>query len=280
MKIHCSQRKVHILKRLVLLSVLIFFLFPVFLHAQIKIDTNFRLPVQEKLHYRIYYKLGRLWVYAAFANFRTDTTTFNEKKVYKLYVEAYSRKKFDWIYSLEDHYTSLVDYQTFKPYQFEKYNIEKGIVYHNIYRFNWKTNQILMTIYSSSENDTLQKTEKLPSFITDAFSAVHYIRTWDFSQIKKNKKLGFHTILDGKVFKQEVIYRGTDSISDKNGNKIKAYKLEALIKNSTFFRSDKGVMVWVADNPERWIVKVNAKIIVGSIVVFLDQKGLASFDIH
>ncbi len=248
-------------------------------YAQVKMDTNYVLPAGEDIHYRIYYKLGNLWVYAAIANFKTDTMTFEGKKVYKLSVDAFSRKKYDWIYSLEDHYTSYTDMESFLPLKFEKYNIEKGITYHNIYEFNWETKEVRMFI-SRSDNGNITETKKLPDFITDSYSAVQYLRTWDYGSLKEGKHLKFQTILDGKIFQQEIIYHGKEMVKDKNGNEVEAFKLEAPIKNSSFFSKKEGVLVWIADNKERWIIKVSAKIVVGSIIVFLDEPGMVSFDRH
>ncbi len=249
------------------------------LSAQVKMDTNYVLPAGEDIHYRIYYKLGNLWVYAAIANFKTDTLTYQGKKAYKLYVEAFTRKKYNWIYSLEDHYTSITDCKTFLPLKFEKYNIEKGITYHNIYHFDWNKKEVEMFISRSDQKDTTIK-KKLPDFVTDSYSAVQYLRTWDFSALKKGQHVAFETILDGKIFSQEIIYHGKEVVLDKDGNEVSSFKLEAPIKNSSFFDKHQGVFVWISDNKDRWIVKVSAKILVGSIVVFLDEPGLISFDRH
>ncbi len=266
------------LKRIVLLFTVIISLS---MKAQAPIDTTYQLPYKEALHYRVYYKLGGIWVYAAFANFKTDTVTFQNKKCYNLTVDAFTRKKYNWIYSLEDHYTSITDINTFKPLKFKEYNIEKGVTYNNVYDFDWDKGEInILMSRSGKNNDTVRTTKKLPGFITDSYSAVHYIRLWDFDQINIGDTLRYKTILDGKIFDQEIVYHGKDFVKDSDGNKVEAFKLEALVRNSSFFRADKGIIVWVANNKDRWIIVVDAKIIVGSIYVFLDQPGVASFNRH
>ena len=259
--------------------ILIFFIFLISLsaHSQVAVDSSYRLPLNEKLHYRVYYRLAGIWVYAAFANFKTDTMTLEGRNVYKLYVEAFTRKKYNWVYSLEDHYTSYTDRKTFKPLKFEEYNIEKGITYHNIYNFLWDKDSINIVV-SQSNKDTVKFSKKLPEFITDSYSAVHYLRLWDFSKFKVGDTLRYKTILTGRIFDQEIIYHGKEMVTDKKGNKVEAFKLEALVKNSSFFRADKGIFVWIANNKARWIIKVDAKIVVGSIFVYLDQPELVSFD--
>jgi len=263
--------------KIYLVALLLFFSINV-AFSQIKTDTTYQIPVAEKNHYRVYYNLGNFWVHGAEANITTDTLTFENKKSYKFYVEAFTRRKYNWIYSLEDHYTSITDIETFKPLKFEKYNIEKKIIYHNIYDFDWEENVVKMLI-TQSDQDTIKKTEKLPDFITDAFSAVHYLRIIDFNSYKKGDVISYMTILDGKMFKQKIVYEGEDVITDKKGNKHKTFLLTALIKNSTFFSKKDGVKVWITNDDKRLIAKVNAKIIVGSIIVFLNNEKI-SFDNH
>jgi hypothetical protein len=246
---------------------------------EVIIDSSYKLPANEKLYYRVYYQLGDLWVFAAFATFNTDTITYDSTKAYKLYVDAYSRKKYNWIYSLEDHYTSISDYYTFRPLKFEEYNIENKKTYNNVYTFDWNNKVVTMLLKKSGAPEEVLKVE-LPDFITDSYSAVHYIRFWDYSRYNVGDTIAFETMLDGKIFKQGIVYLGKEKIKDKQGNEIDAFKIMALIKNSTFFSKKKGVLVWVADNNEKWIIKVKAKILVGNIIVFLDQEGVASFDIH
>ncbi len=246
--------------------------------SQVLIDSSYKVPEKEKLHYRIYYKLGNFWVNAAFANFFTDTLSYEGKTVYKFYVEAYTREKYNWIYSLEDHYKSYTDYNNFKPLKFKEHNIERGVIYDAEYNFNWDNKNVEMKIYQSGE-DTVYDEKKLPGFVTDPLSAIYYIRKIDFGKYKQGDKISFNTILGDKIFTQTLVYRGTDILKDTDGNEHSTYVLEALIKNSSFFSKKDGVLVWITGDNRRLIAKVEAKIIVGSIIVYLRQNDI-SFDTH
>lgn len=245
--------------------------------AQVKTDTSYRLPVGEKLHYKVYYKLGSIWINAGFANFTTDTLTTDSTLKYVFAVEGYSLKKYHWIYSLEDHYKSVVDATSLIPYRFEKENTEGGVWVHNIYNFNHagKTVDLFM---ESTGKQPVHKTATVNGFITDALSALYYVRSFDFDRFTKGDTLVFKTILDGKIFDQSLVYLGKDNLKTAEGKSVPAFKLQALIENSTFFRGDDAVSVWITDNDERWMAKAQAQIIVGSIIVYLDKRGLVSFN--
>ncbi len=252
------------------------------LNAQIRsviVDTLYRLPVKEKLDYRVYYKFSALWVYGADATFTTDTLIYENRSSYKLKVDAFTRKKYRWVYALEDHYTSITDRESFLPLRFEEHNIEKKIKYDYVYLFDWDRKVVEMTLKESEKPDRNIVT-KLPDFITDSYSGVHYLRMWKFDDYLPGDTIDFKTILNGKIFTQQVVYLGKEKIKDTEGKEFDAFTLEALIKNSAFFSSKHGIKVWIADNNERWIVKVDANIIIGRIIVFLHTPGVVSFDTH
>ncbi len=244
--------------------------------GQVSVDTAYRLPVNEKLHYKIYYKLGRIWINAGVTNLQTDTLTKGSTLMYQFIADGYSLNKYQWIYSLEDHYKSLVDYKTLMPVRFEKENTEGGEWVHNIYNFNTDEHKIRMFMEATGKQP-VNKTELFDGFITDALSAIYYIRTWNFNDFTEGDTLTFKTILDGKIFDQSLVYLGRDVIKTSGGKEVKAFKLGALIENSTFFRGDEAVQVWITDTPERWLAIAKAKIVVGSIIIYLDKQGLISF---
>ncbi len=262
---------------LVFISITVIHL-PAQIHSVVT-DPHYRLPVKEKLDYRVHYKFSVVWIYGAYATFTTDTLTFENKRSYKFNVDAFTRKKYRWIYDLEDHYTSITDYETFLPLRFEEHNIEKGVKYDYTYIFDWENNVVDMTLKQSEKQDrNLEK--KLPDFITDSFSAVHYLRLWNYNEYSPGDTIEFKTMLNGKIFDQQIVYLGKESIKDAAGKEVDAFTLKALMKNSSFFSHKNGIKVWIADNKERWIVKVDANIIIGRIIVFLDTPGIASFDTH
>jgi len=255
---------------------LLFSLYIVTANSQVATDSAYKLPASEKLHYQVYYKLGKIWINAGIANLKTDTITTDSTLVYRFTADGYSKKKYDWIYSLEDHYKSVVSYTDLTPIRFEKENIEKKVWVHNIYNFN-KKEQKMDLFMETTGQQPVHRTEKLGGFLTDALSAIYYIRTWDFNEFNIGDTLTFKTILDGKIFDQSLVYLGKDVIQTSEGKEINAFKLGALIKNSTFFRGDDAVIVWITDNSERWIAKAKAKIVIGSIIIYLDKQGLVSF---
>ena len=245
-------------------------------NAQPVADSSYQLPIPEKLHYDVYYKLGNIWIKAGLANFSTDTIMADSTKAYRFMAEGYSLKKYDWIYQLEDHYKSVTDFNSLYPIRFEKENTEKGVWVHTIYHFDKEDARIGMYM-ESSDQAAVNRTVQHSGFITDALSALYYLRTWNFNHLAIGDTVRFTTLLDGKIFEQPIIYLGRDTLQSVNHTKVPMIKLGAVVANSTFFRGDSAIEVWLTDDAYRRLAKVKAKIVVGSIVVYLNKRGLESF---
>ena len=212
-------------------------IFTLSLSGQPLTDSTFTLPTSEKLHYDAYYKLGNIWIKAGLANFSTDTVMADSIKAYRFVVEGYSLRKYDWIFSLEDHYKSVTDFNTLYPIRFEKNNTEQDIWVHTIYHFDKSASEVQMYL-ESTNSKPVSRTVKHTGFITDALSSLYYLRTWDFNHLTIGDTVRFTTILDGKIFTQPIVYLGRDTLLSINNTKVPMIKLGAVVANSTFFRGD------------------------------------------
>jgi len=262
------------MKQLLIIILISLLTFP--LKSQTVVDSSFKLPASEKLHYDVYYKLGAIWIKAGLANFSTDTITVDSVKAYRFIAKGYSMEKYGWIFNLEDYYRSVAHYRTLYPIRFEKENTEQGVWVHTIYNFNKSGGEVGMYMESTG-NEPVNRTVNSEGFITDALSALYYLRTWDYNHLRAGDTVKFNTILDGKIFKQPVVYLGKDTLISVNHKRVPMIKFGAIVSNSTFFRSDSAIEVWLTNDRYRRIAKVKAKIVVGSIVVYLNKRGLQSF---
>ncbi|NPA37435.1 MAG: DUF3108 domain-containing protein [Chlorobi bacterium] len=268
------------MKRIVLVLLVFILTGPVWAQVYpVVIDSSYNLPLKERLDYKIYYKLSVLWVYGAYATLTTDTMIYEGRLAYRFNVDAFTRKKYRWVYDLEDHYTSITSMDSFLPLKFEEHNIEQKINYDYVYYFDWKNRIVEMILEQTGKPVRLIKME-LPDFVTDSYSAVNYLRMWDYEKYSPGDTIEFMTMLDGNLFRQQIVYLGKDKLRDTEGNSMPAFMLKALIRNSSFFSHKNGIIIWIADNRERWILKADANIKVGRIIVFLETPGMATFNVH
>jgi hypothetical protein len=212
----------------------------------------------EKLSYKVYYNMGRLWVGAGLAEFNTYLEDYNGKKVYHITGDGKTLKSYEWFYKVRDRYETYIDRETMLPVKFIRNVNEGGFKIHNNVTFNQNIGQAVST------NGVF----KVPNCIQDVLSAIYYARNIDFSKYKPGDKIPFSMFLDDEVFNLYVRYLGKELITTKYGT-FKTIKFSPLLIEGTIFKGGEKMMVWVSDDANKIPLRVDSPILVGSVKVDL-----------
>ena len=100
----------------------------------------------------------------------------------------------------------------------------------------------------------------------DVVSAVYYARNIDFSKYKFDDKIPFSMFLDNEVFNMYIRYLGKETIKTKYG-KFKAIKFKPLLLKGTIFEGGEKMTVWVSDDPNHVVLRVESPIVVGKVKI-------------
>ena len=221
---------------------------------------------KEQLKLEAFYNLGPFWVHAGNVQLSTDTITYQGKKCVKLDATGYSLSKWDFIFSLEDHYTSIVSLENFRPLVYEKHTVENGFWIHNKYEFDWKDNKI--NVYTHSIRDAAKDTTyMLKKSLFDVLTATYYLRTLDEKKLHPGDTIPIPIITDGKFYSFHIIYMGKGELKRKQDRiTCNIYTIDNMA--STFFSGRHPLKVYVSDNPKKFIIYVEANIVVGSIKAY------------
>ncbi len=221
----------------------------------------------EDLKLKVYYNLGPIWVYAGYADLKTDTVTYNGIPALHFIASGFSLKKYAFIFKLEDHYQSIVSQNGFKPLFYEKNTLEGGYYIHNIYNFHWdkKFADIHTEATRHPAKDTLLPINRS---VYDVLSATYYLRIINTDTLTVGDTLPVPLIVDGKPTTYYIVYAGKGVMEHKK-KKISCDVYKAVILNSTFFSDTDPLIVYVTDDKNRYPIYVEANIIVGSVKVFL-----------
>jgi Protein of unknown function (DUF3108). len=223
---------------------------------------NISFKEGEKLVYKVYYNMGRLWVGAGMANFNVSLETFNGKKVYHIVADGTTLKSYEWFYKVRDRYETYIDAETMLPMKFIRNVNEGGYKIYNNVTFNQNIGQAVST------NGVF----KVPNCIQDVLSAIFYARNIDFTKYKPGDKIPFSMFLDDEVFNLYVRYIGKERITTKYGT-FNTIKFSPLLIDGTIFKGGEKMMVWVSDDNNHVPVRVDSPILVGSIKVDLVDYG-------
>lgn len=212
----------------------------------------------EKLYFKVYYNMGRLWVGAGLASFITTLENFNNKKAYHVVGDGKTLKSYEWFFKVRDKYETYIDADNMMPLKFIRNVDEGGFKIYNNVTFNQSIGQAISTngVY------------KVPTCVQDVLSTIYYARSIDYSKYKPGDKIPFSMFLDDEVFNLYIRYIGKERITTKYGT-FNTIKISPLLIEGTIFKGGEKMTVWVSDDNNHVPVRVDSPILVGSIKVDL-----------
>lgn len=212
----------------------------------------------EKLSFKVFYNMGKLWVGAGEATFTANAEQLNNRKVFHIIGDGKTLKSYEWFYKVRDRYESYIDAETMLPQKFVRNVNEGGFKIYNNVTFNQNLNQAVSTngVY------------KVPKCVQDVLSAIYYARNINYDKYKPGDRIPFSMFLDDQVYNLYIRYVGKEKITTKYGT-FNAIKISPLLIEGTIFKGGEKMMVWVSDDKNHLPVRVDSPILVGSIKVDL-----------
>lgn len=236
----------------------------------------------EQFEYKVYYKLGFMWFNAAQVSFKVESTLYNNKKAYHFISSGQTLPNYDWIYKVRDSFQSIADSATLSPYSFSRTTTEGGYSVNNKYTFDYNNHNIYSTIQNSKKplyNDTL----KIEECTLDVLTAIYACRNIDISKLVFNDTILLKMLVDNKIHNLYLRYMGIEIVELKNGKKYSCKIFAVLMVEGTIFSGGEDLTVWISDDKIKIPIKVEAKILVGSIIAEIDKvkgnKWLLNFQI-
>ena len=92
-------------------------------------------PHNEKLTYTVYYNWGFVWINAGSLELSNSTDTLNGNAYRFLSATGKSNPKWNWLFMLEDHYSSWYNPKTMLPVKSVKHTFENGHITQNQFIF-------------------------------------------------------------------------------------------------------------------------------------------------
>ncbi len=188
----------------------------------------------------------------SFEIFRADSVYGRE--CYRIVFTVKSIPSFSWIYKVEDRYETLLDAKGIFPWRFIQHVREGG------YSRDFTAEFDQLNGVAKAEN----KSYLIPPYVHDVVSAFYYVRTMDFSQSRIGQKYALYNFFKDSTFQLAVKFLGRQQVSVDAGV-FNTIIVEPLIQEGGLFKSSGRVVIWLTDDERKIPVKVNTKIVVGSI---------------
>lgn len=218
--------------------------------------TNTAFQAGEQVTFHVFYKVIGTYTHAGTAIFTNTLETFNNQPVYHLVGDGKTKPSYDWIYKVRDRYESYVDTATLQPLKFIRNVNEGGYKIYETVSFNKITNSAI----------TNKGVFAIPNCIQDVVSAIYYARNIDFDKYKPEDKIPFKMFLDNEVFNMYIRYLGKETIKTQYG-RFRAIKFKPLLLKGTIFEGGEKMVVWVSDDPNHVVLRVESPIVVGKVLI-------------
>lgn len=248
------------------------FLFNFHLQGQVKKNSVFK--VGERIEYEVSYNWQFVWVSAGVVSFEVKMDEYNSKPVYFFEGIGSSNPSYDWFFKVRDKFISYVDTTTLLPYMGERTSSEGGYDVYEKYEFLSHGKKIISTVQATDKPRKVD-TINVSFSVNDLLTAIYYMRTIDFSKCKLNEKIPLWVLVYGKTYPLYIRYLGNEAIETKNKEKVKCLKFSSKLVEGTIFKGGEDLFVWVTDDNNHIALKVQAKILVGSVIARLkDARNL------
>lgn len=210
----------------------------------------------EKVEFTVYYNLSALWVAAGKASFTTQLTHLDGRPVFHLTGSGRTFKSYDWIYKVDDVYESFVDTQTLLPRKFSR----------KVYENGRKKTEYVRFVHAARKAFANNKSYDVSQCVQDVLSAIYYARNIDYSKYKPGDKIPFDMFIDEELHHLYIRYLGKQQITTRYGT-FNTIKIRPLLVEGTIFRGGEQMDIYVTDDLNLVPVRIDSKILVGSIKV-------------
>lgn len=176
------------------------------------------------------------------------------RKCYRVEFTVNSLPSFSWIYKVEDRYLTFIDTETLAPWKFEQH-IREGTYRRDFIAEFDQVNLVAKT----TEGDY-----PIPEYVHDIMSAFYFARVMDFSQFKPGDGILLNNFYKDKSHELKVNFLGRQQLEVEAGT-FKTIVVEPLVKEGGLFKSEGRIVIWLSDDERKIPVRVNTKVIIGSI---------------
>ncbi len=240
-----------------------FFLFLIF-------STQLLSAQTEQLRYTVYYHWGPVWIDGGdlFLSYQEDV--YREDTAIKLIGKGVSDSKWNWLFKVNDNYTSWCRKDDFLPLKSIKDAYEAGEKTDNNYLFDYKNLKAYIETKAGDipvKHDTIE----LNKPIYDAQCATAYLRFLDFDSLQNRDTVLLNILLDGELYLQQFLVYKNFWLQDESGKLHKVVKFTAVMPENKLFSSKEAIRVWVTDDEKRLPLKIKADLKVGSIEVLYND---------
>ena len=182
----------------------------------------------------------------------------NNKNTFHIVGKGRTAPFFDWFFKVRDVYETFIDTVERVPVKFIRNVNEGGYVINQNYDF-YHDQELVKT------RDSMYV---IPKNSQDMLSAFFFIRTLNNKKIKKAESFFIPIFLDEENYKLKINYLDNEIVETKWGN-INCMVFQPQMQEGRVFKDGSKIKVWISDDNNRLLVKVETEVWAGKIRAIL-----------
>lgn len=235
-----------------------------------QVSSNYPFKGGEELQYKVYYNLAWVWVDAAEVSFSVTDSVYKKKKSTFFSSRGRSKPNYDWVFKVREAFSSYVNPIDLSPFMYSRNTSEGSHSVNNKYIFSSEKSEIYSFINNSEKGSKIDTLSYVPP-IFDILSATYYLRTIDFENREIGDTIPVNTVMDNEIIKINVVFLGEEELEHKNNKKYLTYKFKTKGVEGSIFDEDSEFFVWVSKDKNKIPIKVESKILVGSVKAYISS---------
>ena len=244
-------------------------------YSQCKIE-NKSFQAGEETEYDLYVKMGFLSTKGGLAKMKTIATTYEGKDAYKMTMTSSTKGMARKIFRMDDTLSCYMS-KEMVPLAYLKDAHEGGDYTRERVGYSYPGNGLVTVRTVRHKNGDFKFDESLTfkNCTYDLMSVVFFARTLDFSKLKSGTPVTLDFVSGKKKRNMQVRYDGTEKIKANNNVKYSCIKLTLRIADDAFEDEKDAMKVYITDDDNRMIVKMESKLNFGSTQAVLKRyKGI------
>jgi hypothetical protein len=220
-------------------------------------QTDLPYKVGEYAAYKVYF--GSISV--GFADLEiTESVQLNNRPALHIVGKGRTASFFDWFFKVRDVYETFIDTNSLLPLVFKRAVNEGGHLINQRYQFNHNDNRVI----------TQDSSFFIPINTQDMLSAFFLARTLKKESVINGQPFYIPLFMDDENYNLEIKYL-TNEIMDTKWGKIDCMVFQPKMQEGRVFEDDEQMKIWISDDANHLLLKVETEIWAGTIKAVLDD---------
>lgn len=233
--------------------------------------TNVTFADGEEVVYKLYYKMGPMWLAAGEVKFNVK----DSGEEYHLSAVGTTYDAYEWFFEVEDYYDSYVDKNTLLPNTSIRDVSEGKYKLYDKVTFDHE-NQVATSLRGKSKEKAVPSDYLVESCLHDVLSCLYYTRNVNLENFEPGDSFPINVFMDKQTYNLDVNYLGKeDNMKIRGLGRFNVMKFSPELIAGEVFKEGDEMTVYVSNDANRVPLMIDSPVSIGSVrVVLKSYKGL------